>query len=337
MTRRPPLPGSTAARQRAGRSDPGRHPTRRTALVTAGAAGLALGVAGRAGASSPAALPGVTAPVAETSGGELTKTFSAVAFRPDLPSTTWQVGNGLFIVSTAGPASFYLPIDLPVGSRVVRLTGWFSRTDTASAPNIALLRNDLNSPAPFPILAVEGAVPTGDTQSVTSTGDYVIGATECLVASATLPGGDAYRLVGVQVGYLPPGRSFTPITPARVYDSRSAQPQPGRLSGSSGPRVVSVADGRSARTGAVVSPDVVPVGATAVAYNLTVTGTTGPGHLGVAPGTARTTPTSAINWTSARVTLANASTVALDADREIVLIPAGASAHVVVDVVGFYA
>ena len=142
---------------------------------------------------------------------------------------------------------------------------------------------------------------------------------------------------GFQIGYLPPGRTFTPITPARVYDSRRAQPQPGRISGASGPRVISVADGRSGATGAVTDPDIVPAGATAVAYNLTVTGTTGPGHLGVAPGDVTTTATSAINWMAARTTLANASTVALDAQRRIALIPAGAAAHAVVDVVGYYA
>jgi hypothetical protein len=101
-------------------------------------------------------------------------------------------------------------------------------------------------------------------------------------------------------------------------------------------RQVSVADARST-TGAVTRADLVPVGATAIAYNVTVTGTQGGGWVRVTPGDMNTDGTSTINWTRSGTTIANGSVVGLDSERNVNVTAGGSgSTHVVIDIVGYY-
>ena len=85
--------------------------------------------------------------------------------------------------------------------------------------------------------------------------------------------------VGAVYQYVEPALGFHPITPFRAYDSR--------LSGGpigSGSRVISVKDARDPGSGAIVTPDAVPAGASAVTFNLTVVNTAATGFLSVVPG-----------------------------------------------------
>lgn len=130
--------------------------------------------------------------------------------------------------------------------------------------------------------------------------------------------------------------SFHPIDPVRAYDSRSPQPSLGVLDGG-GQRVVSVKDGRDLVTGAVTVSDSVALGATAIAYNVTVTGTSGPGFLAVTPGDAAAFSASAINWGGNGVTVANAGIVKLDTNRNVkVFAGGGGSTDFIIDVTGYY-
>lgn len=130
--------------------------------------------------------------------------------------------------------------------------------------------------------------------------------------------------------------SFHPIVPVRVYDSRASLPTPGVMARNTS-RVISVKDGRDA-AGTVTAADVVPAGATAVTFNVTCTGTTGPNYLSVTPGDTAATPnTSTLNWPGG-MDLANASTVKLDGNRQIKVFLGDqtGSAHVIVDITGYY-
>lgn len=128
-----------------------------------------------------------------------------------------------------------------------------------------------------------------------------------------------------------------PVTPTRVYDSRLAVAPSGRLEPDQA-RVVSVADGRDVVTGAVTVPGLVPDGATAIVYNLTVDQTVGPGYLQVTPGAETGITASTINWTESGTSLANTSMVGIGADRLIrVYCAPSASTHFIVDVLGYYA
>jgi hypothetical protein len=129
--------------------------------------------------------------------------------------------------------------------------------------------------------------------------------------------------------------AFHAIDPKRVYDSRSPLPSQGVLAGGSS-RVVSVADGRDLVSGAVDSPGLVPEGATAITYNLTVVSTVGAGFVSVAPGSAPTFGASSINWTSSGTTIANAGVVRLDLDRQIKVFCQGGTTNFIIDVTGYY-
>ena len=127
-----------------------------------------------------------------------------------------------------------------------------------------------------------------------------------------------------------------PVTPTRVYDSRVPAPAPGRLEAGEA-RVISVADGRNVENGAVSVPGLVPDGATAIMYTLTVDQTGGPGYLQVTPGDETALTASTINWTEPNTSLANSSMVGLADDRTIrVFCSPTSSTHFIVDVLGYY-
>jgi hypothetical protein len=130
--------------------------------------------------------------------------------------------------------------------------------------------------------------------------------------------------------------AFHPIEPARVYDSRLAASTPSGPMAPNTNRVISVKDGRDA-TGAVVTPDVVPAGATAVTFNLTVAGPTGPNFVSAVPGDATGFTTSTINFPGG-FDAANGSVVKLDADRQVKLFcgDQSGSTHVILDITGYY-
>lgn len=131
--------------------------------------------------------------------------------------------------------------------------------------------------------------------------------------------------------------AFVAIDPVRVYDSRQpAYPNSGLLA-PNGQRTISVADGRDA-SGTVTTPDAVPPGASAIAFNVTVTGTTGPNFVSVVPGDATGYTTSSINWSAADQSVANGSIVRIDGSRQVKVFGGdqSGSAHVIIDVGGYF-
>lgn len=129
--------------------------------------------------------------------------------------------------------------------------------------------------------------------------------------------------------------SFHPINPVRVYDSRAAVPAPGVMAPNTN-RLIVAKDGRNAG-GVVTAADAVPAGATAITFNVTATATTGPNYLSVVPGDATGFTTSTLNWAGG-ADIANGGTVKLDSSRRIKVFLGDqtGSAHVIVDVTGFY-
>lgn len=128
------------------------------------------------------------------------------------------------------------------------------------------------------------------------------------------------------VSVAPNGSGFHPVTPTRSYDSRTGP----------GP----IAAGQN-RTIAMDTGGLVPAGATAVAYNLTVADTTGSGWLDVTPGDQATWPlSSTVNWWPTNQLLSNGIAVGLDPQRQVKVYagPAGtpATTDFVIDTVGYY-
>lgn len=220
-------------------------------------------------------------------------------------------------------------------------------TATASAGGIGTVRADNLAAGGF---ALTGRAPTGADFLAFGSGIYAMNshpnadATQHRIGDIYHVDGTVY---GTVVGGTPGTRrvlaapdsagSLFPIEPFRAYDSRRPEPAPGALvAGDS--RLISIADARSS-TGAVVTANSVPAGATAIAYNLTITQTTVAGHLNITPGGSPAGTASIINWSSGSVTIANAGVVKVNAERQVSIHCAGAagcSTHVVLDVVGYY-
>ena len=133
--------------------------------------------------------------------------------------------------------------------------------------------------------------------------------------------------------------AFHALPTSRVYDSRlpMAPAASGVLLGGQS-RLIPCRDRRDPATGAVDAADLVPAGATAIAFNLTVTATGNRGFCSLEPGTATASGGSTINWGASGQVVANASVVRLDTERQVKVFCAGsgASTHVVLDVVGYY-
>jgi hypothetical protein len=126
--------------------------------------------------------------------------------------------------------------------------------------------------------------------------------------------------------------AFHPIAPARVYDSRLSAA--GVLAPNTN-RVISVAAGIAA--GGATATDVVPPGATAIAFNLTAASPSGPNFLSVVPGDQAGFSTSTVNFPGG-FDCANGSVVGLDDNRQIRLFCGDQSGgtHAIVDVTGYY-
>ena len=130
-----------------------------------------------------------------------------------------------------------------------------------------------------------------------------------------------------------------PNGPVRVYDSRKDAAR-GKI-GIGQTRQLSMAHelGGSDGNG---RQNVVPIGARAIAYNLTITETeTTFGYLQVVPAGQSNFGASSINWDKASTTIANGLIVGISASREIVVRCDGVSAtpaktHFVIDVTGYF-
>jgi hypothetical protein len=125
--------------------------------------------------------------------------------------------------------------------------------------------------------------------------------------------------------------AFHPIEPQRVYDSRDGA---GPMTPNSS-RTVSVADGLAG--GTVVELGIVPEGSSAVTFNVTVSGPTGPNFLSVTPGGSTSYSTSTINFPGG-FDCANGSTVRLGGDRQVTIFcgDQSGSTDVIIDVTGYY-
>ena len=125
--------------------------------------------------------------------------------------------------------------------------------------------------------------------------------------------------------------TFHALKPTRVYDSRAGVP--GRITSGSN-RLISVANGSD--LGAPLN--IVAVGATAVAANVTVTGTIGDfGYLAINPGGDLVEGGSTINWFAPGQTIANGVTLTLNASRQLTVIcNGGGSTHFILDIAGYY-
>jgi hypothetical protein len=136
----------------------------------------------------------------------------------------------------------------------------------------------------------------------------------------------------------PSGQSarYFAITPTRAYDSRQGSYQESGLLGPNQSKTISIKDGHDV-AGVKQLPDVVPVGATSVTYNLTIANPTGPNFVSVTPGDATDYKASAINFDGS-TGIANGANVQIDANRQIKIWGGTntGSMHIIIDITGYF-
>lgn len=161
------------------------------------------------------------------------------------------------------------------------------------------------------------------TPQQTTANGYTVGLDNSGMVNIFVGGSGSTQAIIDVVGYYSPavdGSLFVATAPARAYASN------GSVAGGSR-TVVDVVGG---------APATVPTDATGIAYNLTVTGTTGTGYLAIAPGDTASAPTvSTVNWSGSNATLANASQVAMEGGK-VTVFAIGGSTTFFLDVVGYY-
>jgi hypothetical protein len=287
------------------------------------------------------------ASIPEPPAGTVPKFIAATNYQGASPEPS--VG-GLLNLEGIGVARFgevgiaLAPVDLPGGSRIRRVdfgafvfgvpfeqqaaigeVTVFGSPDFSSLASVEFLASADDSALQWSSATLDHSVDTERPLILVNSNTVIDGSFSTVSAA-----------VGAIVHYVPPARSFVPVTPFRVYDTRWNDFGP-RYTGNSS-RVVSVADARNS-SGAVTRPDAVPAGAVAITFNITAINTSGSGLLSVTPGTSGSYSTATLNWATAGNTLGNASTVAIDTNRRVKIFSSGAAtagAHVTLDVTGFY-
>jgi hypothetical protein len=228
-------------------------------------------------------------------------------------------------------------ISLPAGSRIVRIDTLGNAIASSSQSFSIIKRNPLTSNVSTTVATFVTPTALGDLQASYTT-EIAIAAGDLLAIEVDGTTNLTNRIATVTIQYFPPAPAatpgaapaFNPIVPARVYDSRTGTPAPGALA-PNGNRVISVA---TSLAGAAV----VPTGATAVTYNVTATGTTGPNFLSVVPGDVTAVPgTSSLNW-GGGYDIANSGTVKLDSSRQVKVFMGdqSGSTNFIIDITGYY-
>jgi hypothetical protein len=141
------------------------------------------------------------------------------------------------------------------------------------------------------------------------------------------PGGALRGQLGA--GPAPAGSTYFLPTPLRAYDSRIA---PATQMADHETRTVSLATGVDLAGNDLIA---VPPGATAAIVTLTATETAGAGWLAIYSNAVSQPATSNLNFSSAGLSIAVSTQVAVDAGGNIKITSGPAATHVVVDVIGY--
>lgn len=227
---------------------------------------------------------------------------------------------------------------LPVGA-VLRQIDFFGFRQTGAASNLTfnLYRTSLPTSATRSTEASTTLTGNGEVQGVfTFSPGYTVAVGDVFTLEAVTAADGTNRVAGAVYQYAPTGGIYVPIAPKRVHDSRQS---PGTKIAASDtvPRTFSIANEIASTGGAT---DVVPAGATGIAYNLTITDTDSTfGYLTVVAGGASTAGPSSINWDRRGATIANGLQGPLNSDRQISVRCGGntdARTHFLVDILGYY-
>ena len=326
--------------------------TRRNVLAGIGAATLAGGMAtvvphtvgaesGESGFDgSPAPQPQQAPMLAALTAGLSYVTIDAAAFHPLASGSGRQLNQFTGTSVVTGTGGLAAALSLPFGATLREVTLGYSAP--VSGPVFGVWRKPIT--APYQILTDGPAgrlLPTGaGIQTATiSVNEPIDGASSYMVLVNVVTSTTGF-VHGALAGYVPAPQGstgFVPVNPVRAFDSRQGgYANKGPLAPNTS-RVISVKDAHDAG-GNVSAADVVPIGAKAIACNLTAANTTAANYLALTPGDAASFTASAINWVDPGDSIANGLIVPIDAERQ-VKVWAGdqaGSTDFILDVTGYF-
>lgn len=282
--------------------------------------------------SAPALVPGAAVGVVGTPDAFVYATGAGISV------VSGWTGSASYEYGSAS-SSILAAIGLPAGATLWQVD-FYGYTTTATSQSWYLLDDDSSGGAAHSTIL-----------PATSIGPGLIQGKKTFPSGLTLAAGHEWVLdlagssstsgyVGAIFQYTLPTLSLVLITPVRVFDSRLSQF--GGPIAAGGSRTINVKNAINVLTGAVTTPNAIPKGAKAVAFNLTVTGTVKAGFVAINPGTGTTVTVSMINWATGGATIANGGVVALGsgtAERQVTLVvggSTGARTQVIVDITGYY-
>jgi hypothetical protein len=240
-----------------------------------------------------------------------------------------------------GTGGLVAPLDLPVGSTLREVTVGYAAT--AAGPVFGVWKKSITGP--WAILndppAGRPLPPAAGVQTATVSVNEPVDGTSTYMVLVNVVSSTNGFMHGVLVGYVPPpppaSSGFEPVNPVRAFDSRQVgYSNRGPLAPNTA-RVISIKDAHDAG-GNLIAADVVPVGARAVACNLTATNTTAGNFLALTPGDATSFTSSAINWVGPGISIANGLIVSIDASRQVKVWGGdqAGSTDFIIDVTGYF-
>ena len=326
--------------------------TRRNVFTGLGASALAGGLAAATphaaiAESGDSGFDGTAAPELQQvpMQAALTAGLSYLTIDPNLFHPV-QSSSGRFLNSNTGVSivtgtgGLAAALSLPFGATLREVTLGYSAP--VSGPVFGVWRKPIT--APYQILTDGPAgrlLPTGaGIQTATiSVNEPIDGASSYMVLVNVVTSTTGF-VHGALAGYVPAPQGstgFVPLNPVRAFDSRQIGYANGGPLAPNTNRVISVKDAHDA-AGTVSAVDIVPVGAKAIACNLTVANTTAANYLALTPGDAASFTASAINWVDPGDSIANGLIVPIDAERQ-VKVWAGdqaGSTDFILDVTGYF-
>lgn len=270
-------------------------------------------------------------------------------------------------VSTGTMTRLYAPVELPDGARIKRVE-FYGDDNGADDITISLRRTEATLGAFLaPQAGLDSKIVTTFSTSGVSSGDAVAFMSadnlEEVTGSFPAPGPtfsemhrfhtvqvamdnaalSDQRLCGVEIEYQVPavetGDAYFPIQPMRVFDSRIDTYAEHSVLIPNDSKVIDVSDGYDLAGVAIPAlADAVPAGATAITYNIAVTGALKGNFVSVTAGNATEFNTAVLNYANGQ-SLSNSATVPVDGSQQIKIWGGdqGGAAHIIVDVTGYYA
>lgn len=306
-------------------------------LLGAPAIGMAAGPTDGFGSSGPSTSPSVITPLTIPGAKVGTVGFgSASAFSNAAGSTlVWQqTASGYSVYESSGSGVVRGALRLPAGATLWQIDfyGYASGATTQSPffEDFDAYTGTLNQSS-FPTSS-SGPGLIHSTLSFSS-GLTLAARHEWFVADFAATAASS-AFVGAVYQYTLPTLSLVPISPTRVYDSRCT----GGPLAKGATRTISVTTAIDSSTCAAGATNVVPDGAKAIAYNLTITQTVNAGNLSVYPA-GGSSSASAINWFGSGQSLANAGSVPISSGRQVTVAAGGTSGsqtHFIIDITGYY-